>query len=35
VDANIARGLELMARHTVPEVLRALAEVRRRAAVLP
>jgi ADP-heptose:LPS heptosyltransferase len=35
VDANIARGLELMARHTVPEVLRALAEVRRRASVLP
>jgi len=32
VDANIPRGLELMARHTVPEVLRTLADVRKRAA---
>jgi ADP-heptose:LPS heptosyltransferase len=32
VDANIPRGLELMARHTVEDVLHALADVRQRAA---
>jgi ADP-heptose:LPS heptosyltransferase len=32
VDANISRGLELMARHTVEDVLHALADVRQRAA---
>ena len=31
VDANIPRGLELMARHTVEDVLHALADVRQRA----
>jgi ADP-heptose:LPS heptosyltransferase len=34
VDANISRGLELMARHTVEDVLHALADVRQRAATV-
>lgn len=34
VDANIARGLELMSRHSVEDVLRALATVRRTGAPL-
>lgn len=33
VDANIARGLELMSRHTVTDVLEALASVRVRSSV--
>jgi ADP-heptose:LPS heptosyltransferase len=35
VDANIPRGLELMARHTVEDVLHALADVRQRAETSP
>jgi|GEM_PF-1489485 len=35
VDANIARGLELMARHQVGDVLQALAEVRKRPSRSP